>query len=274
MEIINYNKKIFEEIKHTDENGVEFWYARELMKVLEYTNWRNFNILIEKAKQSLESTEINVLEHFDANIKTIQMPKGATKEIEDYRLTRYACYIIMQNGNPRKKAIALGQQYFAIQTRKQEILEKDIEELTENEKRLLARSSVTTENKKLFASAQNVGVKNFATFNNAGYQGLYDGETAADIKERKKLSKNQNILDHMGSTELAANLFRITQTDEVLKTGKIQGQNKANQTHFNIGKKVRETMIEISGKRPEELPTPEKSINEIKKEQKMLKKKK
>ncbi len=274
MEIINYNEKIFEEIKHTDENGVEFWYARELMKVLEYTNWRNFNILIEKAKQSLESTEINVLEHFDANIKTIQMPKGATKEIEDYRLTRYACYIIMQNGNPRKKAIALGQQYFAIQTRKQEILEKDIEELTENEKRLLARSSVTTENKKLFASAQNVGVKNFATFNNAGYQGLYDGETAADIKERKKLSKNQNILDHMGSTELAANLFRITQTDEVLKTGKIQGQNKANQTHFNIGKKVRETMIEISGKRPEELPTPEKSINEIKKEQKMLKKKK
>lgn len=274
MEIINYNEKIFEEIKHTDENGVEFWYARELMKVLEYTNWRNFNILIEKAKQSLESTEINVLEHFDANIKTIQMPKGATKEIKDYRLTRYACYIIMQNGNPRKKAIALGQQYFAIQTRKQEILEKDIEELTENEKRLLARSSVTTENKKLFASAQNVGVKNFATFNNAGYQGLYDGETAADIKERKKLSKNQNILDHMGSTELAANLFRITQTDEVLKTGKIQGQNKANQTHFNIGKKVRETMIEISGKRPEELPTPEKSINEIKKEQKMLKKKK
>ena len=274
MEIINYNEKIFEEIKHTDENGVEFWYARELMKVLEYTNWRNFNILIEKAKQSLESTEINVLEHFDANIKTIQMPKGATKEIEDYRLTRYACYIIMQNGNPRKKAIALGQQYFAIQTRKQEILEKDIEELTENEKRLLARSSVTTENKKLFASAQNVGVKNFATFNNAGYQGLYDGETAADIKERKKLSKNQNILDHMGSTELAANLFRITQTDEVLKTGKIQGQNKANQTHFNIGKKVRETMIEISGKKPEELPTPEKSINEIKKEQKMLKKKK
>lgn len=274
MEIINYNEKIFEEIKHTDENGVEFWYARELMKVLEYAKWGNFKKVIDKAVASIESTDNTVLDHIADVSKMVDIGSDTKREIEDMKLTRYACYIIVQNGDPRKKAIALGQQYFAIQTRKQEILEKDIEELTENEKRLLARSSVTTENKKLFASAQNVGVKNFSTFNNAGYQGLYDGETAADIKERKKLSKNQNILDHMGSTELAANLFRITQTDEVLKTGKIQGQNKANQTHFNIGKKVRETMIEISGKRPEELPTPEKSINEIKKEQKMLKKKK
>ena len=274
MEITNYNEKIFEEIKHIDENGVEFWYARELMTVLDYKKWGNFKKVIDKAVTSIESTDITVTDHIADVSKMVDIGSDTKREIEDMKLTRYACYIIVQNGDSRKETIAAGQQYFAIQTRKQEILEKDIEELTENEKRLLARSSVTTENKKLFASAQNVGVKNFASFNNAGYQGLYDGETAADIKERKKLSKNQNILDHMDSTELAANLFRITQTDEVLKTGEIQGQNKANQTHFNIGKKVRETIIEISGKRLEELRTPEKSINEIKKEQKMLKKKK
>jgi len=248
LDIALYSERIFEEIKQVDENGIEFWYARDLMSILEYSKWGNFVKVINKAKLSLENTDITESEHFADVGKTIQMPKNATKEIHDVKLTRYACYLIVQNADPRKKAIALGQRYFAIQTRKQELYEKNIKELSEDDKRLLARESITKENKNLFSSAKNVGVENFGKFNNAGYQGLYDGETAEDIKKRKKLNKKE----------------------QVLKRGKVKGESEATQTHFNVGVKVRETMIEISETKPEELPTPEKSIKEIQKEKRLL----
>lgn len=268
MNIQLYSKKTFEEIKHIDENGIEFWYARELQGVLQYSKWSNFLKVIEKAKDSIETSKIDVSNHF-ANVgKTIKMPKNAEKIIQDIKLTRYACYLIVQNGDPRKEIIALGQQYFAIQTRKQEVFET----LDEDERRLVLRNDVKGFNKKLVEAAKNSGVTNYGAFQNAGYKGLYNGETASDIKTRKGLSKNQDILDHMGSTELAANFFRITQTEERLKKGDIYGQKKANDTHYKIGKKVRETMEEISGVLPEELPTPEKSIKEIEKQNKKIKK--
>ena len=241
-----YNQKTFEDLKHITEDGVEYWYARELMTALGYSKWGNFIKVINKAKNSMESTDIVLSDHF-ADV-----------------------YLIVQNGDPRKKMIALGQQYFAIQTRKQELSEKQFNELSEDERRLVLRDDVTGFNKKLFKAAKDCGVENYGRFNNAGYMGLYGGETAADIKKRKKLGKNEDILDNMGSTELAANLFRITQTEERLKKGDIVGQILADKTHFNIGKKVRETMEEISETVPEELPTPEKSKKILKKEKKKI----
>ena len=186
MNVKIYTEKMFEEIKHIDENGVEFWYARELMTILEYTNWRNFEKLINKSITSLENSNIKVSDHFDVDIKIVEAGISR-KTIEDYKLTRYACYILVQNGNPRKKAIALGQQYFAIQTRKQEIAETDFKELSEDDRRLKLREDVRDFNKKLAFEAQNVGVQNFAKFQNSGYQGLYNGETAGDIKKSKNL---------------------------------------------------------------------------------------
>ena len=192
MNVKIYTEKMFEEIKHIDENGVEFWYARELMTILEYTNWRNFEKLINKSITSLENSNIKVSDHFDVDIKIVEA--GISKKtIEDYKLTRYACYILVQNGNPRKKAIALGQQYFAIQTRKQEIAETDFKELSEDDRRLKLREDVRDFNKKLAFEAQNVGVQNFAKFQNSGYQGLYNGETAGDIKKRKNLNNFRKI---------------------------------------------------------------------------------
>ena len=273
MNIEIYSEKFFEDIKHITEDGIEYWLARELQEILGYKEWRNFLKVIEKAKTSVETTDIGIFDHFVDVNKTIKMPKGAEKIIPDIMLTRYACYLIVQNRDPRKKMIALGQQYFAVQTRKQEIIEKNFEELTEDERRILLRSDVRGFNKKLAKAAQDCGVENFAKFQNFGYRGLYGGETAADIKARKNLKKSEDILDYMGSTELAANFFRITQTEERLKKGDIQGENKANKTHYNIGKKVRETMEEISGTLPEELPTPEKSVKELEKEKKLLGKK-
>lgn len=260
-----YHQKTFEEIKHFTEDGIEFWYARELQEILEYKEWRNFLKVISKAKNSIEATQIAINEHFVDVNKTLKMPNNAEKIIDDMILSRYACYLIVQNGDPRKKMIALGQQYFAIQTRKQELIEKDFEELSEDEKRLFLRANIKGFNKKLFKVAHDCGVENYAQFNNAGYRGLYNGETAQDIKLRKGLKEKDEILDYMGSTELAANFFRITQTDERLKKGDIVGQESANATHYKIGKKVRETMFEISSILPEELPTPEKSVKELEK---------
>ncbi len=267
--IKKYNENIFESIKHTDEYGDEFWFARELQEVLEYKQWRRFNEVIEKAKISCEVSEIPVSDHFAEVGKLVDIGSNTTREIQDYMLTRYACYLIVQNGDPRKKSVALGQTYFAVKTRQQEL--SDFSTLTEDERRLELRQSVKGFNKKLFEAAQGSGVTNYGKFYNYGYKGLYNGETAQDIKKRKGLKSNDDVLDYMGATELAANYFRITQTEEKLRKDEtINTEDKANITHYNIGKKVRETMLEISGTAPEDLPTPDKSIKQLEKEHKKL----
>ena len=244
MEEINENNKSFEDIKHIDENGVEFWYARELMPVLQYSNWQNFEKIIDKAKISCENSGISVLEHFTDVSKTIKMPKGAEKKILDYKLTRYACYLIAQNGDARKKVIALAQTYFAVQTRKQEITEKEYRMLTEDEKRFYQRNLTRKGNYSLNQTAKNAGVKNFDKFHNAGYKGLYNGETANDIAKRKGLRYREDILDNMGSDELIANLFRISQTEQRLKRDEIDNEKEACNTHNKIGRIVRKAIKE------------------------------
>ena len=268
-EIENYNEQIFEDIKRINEYEQEFWYARDLMTVLQYTKWGNFKKVIEKAKESCKGSEINVSDHFADVGKMVELGSGSQREIEDIILSRYACYLIVQNADPRKKVVALGQTYFAVQTRKQELVEQ-FEELTEDRKRLAIRNELKDHNKKLVEAAKNAGVETtleYATFQNYGYMGLYGGLKAKDIHERKKLKKNQQILDHMGSTELAANLFRATQTEEKLRREQIQGKEKANQTHYEVGSKVRKTIAELGGTMPEDLPTPEKSVKAIEKEE-------
>ena len=265
-DLVNKTEKVFESIKHIDENGVEFWYARELMIMLEYSKWGNFDKVINKAKEACENSSIDVLEHFADVGKTIKMPKGAKKIINELKLTRYACYLIAQNGDSRKKAIALAQTYFAVQTRKQEITRQEYEQLSEDEKRLYTRKNVKDKNKYLFNTAKLAGVKDYGKFNNYGYRGLYNGETAKDISIRKGISEKEDILDYMSSTELAANLFRITQTDEVLKNKNINNENDACITHHKVGKAVRQTIKKIGGTMPEDLPTPTKSAKQIEKE--------
>ena len=244
MKEIDENNKSFEDIKHIDENGVEFWYARELMPILQYSNWQNFEKIIDKAKISCENSDISVFEHFTDVNKTIKMPKGAEKTIVDYKLTRYACYLIAQNGDSRKKVIALAQTYFAVQTRKQEISEKEYSLLTEDEKRFYQRNLTKKGNYSLNQAAKKAGVKNFDKFHNSGYKGLYNGETADDIAKRKGLRYREDILDNMGSEELAANLFRITQTESRLKRDNIDTEKKACDTHNKIGKIVRKAIKE------------------------------
>lgn len=267
-DLVNKTEKDFESIKHIDENGVEFWYARELMGMLEYSKWGNFTKVINKAKEACTNSNINLFEHFADVGKTIKMPKGAEKIIEDFKLTRYACYLIAQNGDSRKKAIALAQTYFAVQTRKQEITRQEYEQLSEDEKRLYTRQNVKDKNKYLFNTAKSAGVKNYGKFNNYGYRGLYNGETAKDIANRKGISEKEDILDYMSSTELAANLFRITQTDEVLKNKNINNENDACITHHKVGQAVRQTIKRIGGTMPEDLPTPSKSAKQIEEEAK------
>ena len=264
--IENYNRKTFEDIKHIDEYGGEYWYARELMLILQYSNWQNFEKIIDKAKTSCKNSIISVFEHFIDVNKTIEMPKGAKKNIIDYKLTRYACYLIAQNGDSRKKVIALAQTYFAIQTRKQEISEKEYSMLTEDEKRFYQRDLTRKGNYSLNQAAKNAGVKNFDKFHNSGYKGLYNGETADDIAKRKGLRYREDILDNMGSEELAANLFRITQTESKLVKDNISTENEANKTHYNIGKNIREVIAKNGGTMPEKLPTPKKSLKELEKE--------
>ena len=242
MKNMNNENQTFESIKHFDENGIEYWYARELQKVLKYNKWENFEKVIQKAKIACENTGISVVEHFPDIRKTIRMPKNAEKEINDYKLTRYACYLIAQNGDPRKEVIALAQTYFAVQTRKQEITEKEYSILTEDEKRFYQRNLTKKGNYSLNQTAKNAGVKNFDKFHNAGYKGLYNGETADDIAKRKGLRYREDILDNMGSEELAANLFRITQTESRLKRDKVDTEKKACDTHNKIGKIVRKAI--------------------------------
>lgn len=258
----------FEEIKHIDEFGEEFWFARELMKVLQYNKWENFEKVISKAKDACKNSGITVIDHFPDIRKTIQMPKGAEKTILDYKLTRYACYVIAQNGDSRKKVIALAQTYFAVQTRKQELTEKEYSMLTEDEKRFYQRDLTRKGNYSLNQAAKKAGVKNFDKFHNSGYKGLYNGETADDIAKRKGLRYREDILDNMGSEELAANLFRITQTESRLKRDKINTEDKANKTHYEVGAKIRKTIKELGGTMPENLPTPKKSLKQLEKENK------
>ena len=247
MNNMDKNNKSFENIKHIDENGVEFWYARELMKVLSYKDWRYFNAVIEKAKIACQNSEINDIDHFVVNNKMVEIGSGAKREQKDYKLTRYACYLIAQNANPRLKIVALAQTYFAIQTRKQEISEKAYGLLTEDEKRFYQRDLTRKGNYSLNQTAKNAGVKNFDKFHNSGYKGLYNGETADDIAKRKGLRYREDILDNMGSEELAANLFRITQTESRLKRDKVDTEDKACDTHNKIGKIVRKA-IEQAGR--------------------------
>ena len=270
-----YEGQNFEDIKHIDENGVEFWYARELMPILQYSNWQNFEKIIEKAKKSCENSDISVFEHFTDVSKLSKRANNAEVEIKDYKLTRYACYLIAQNGDSRKKVIALAQTYFAVQTRKQEITEKEYSMLTEDEKRFYQRNLTRKGNYSLNQTAKKAGVKNFDKFHNAGYKGLYNGETADDIAKRKGLRYREDILDNMGSEELAANLFRITQTESRLKKDNINSEKEANKTHYKIGKNIREVIAKNGGTMPEDLPTPQKSIKQIEREQlKRLKDKK
>lgn len=244
MNNISEDNNFFENIKHVDENGVEYWYARELMPILQYSNWQNFEKIIDKAKKSCQNSDISVFEHFTDVSKTIKMPKGAEKTILDYKLTRYACYLIAQNGDSRKKVIALAQTYFAVQTRKQEISEKEYSMLTEDEKRFYQRDLTRKGNYSLNQTAKNAGVKNFDKFHNAGYKGLYNGETADDIAKRKGLRYREDILDNMGSDELIANLFRISQTEQRLKKDRVDTEKKACDTHNKIGKIVRKAIKE------------------------------
>ena len=269
-QISKYNKQTFEEIKHIDEYGNEYWYARELKEALEYAQWRRFEGVIKKAKDACKNSNNAIIEHF-ANVgKTSKMPRGGVKNIVDYKLSRYACYLIVQNGDPRKEIIALGQTYFAVQTRKQELLEQEYNLLTEDEKRFYQRNLTKKGNYTLNQAAKKAGVKNFDQFHNAGYKGLYGGETADVIAKRKKLRYREDILDNMGSEELAANLFRITQTESKLNRDQIETERGAKAAHHEMGRKVRNAIKDMGGTMPEELPTPKKSLKELEKEQKLL----
>ena len=263
---IDKNNISFEDIKHVDENGVEFWYARELMTILEYNKWENFEKVINKAKEACENSGISVFEHFPDVRKLSKRANNAEIEIKDYKLSRYACYLIAQNGDSRKKVIALAQTYFAVQTRKQEITEKEYSMLTEDEKRFYQRNLTRKGNYSLNQTAKKAGVKNFDKFHNSGYKGLYNGETADDIAKRKGLRYREDILDNMGSDELIANLFRISQTEQKLRKDNIQCEKEANKTHYKIGKNIREVIAKNGGTMPEDLPTPKKSLKQLEKE--------
>ena len=268
-ELMLQTEKTFEEIKHIDEYGNEYWFARELMPTLGYKDWRYFDGVIEKSKLACENSNIPIIEHFVVDNKTIKMPKNAAKNIKDYKLSRYACYLIAQNANPRLKVVALAQTYFAVQTRKQELTREEYNKLSEDEKRLYTRKNVSDRNKYLYETAKNSGVTNYGKFTNYGYKGLYNGETAKDIAIRKGIDpKKEEILDYMDSTELAANLFRITQTDEVLKNKNVNTEDEACQTHHAVGQAVRQVIQRIGGTMPENSPTPEKSTKQLEKEKK------
>ena len=267
MEIQKYQEKMFEDIKHINENNEEYWEARELMKVLGYSKWSNFKKVIDKAKISCNLSSGNIQEHFAEVGKVLTVGNDAKIEVLDYYLTRYACYLIVQNGDSRKEVIALGQSYFAVQTRKMELTEEEFSKLNENQKRLYTRTHVKNKNQYLFETAKNAGVKNYGKFNNYGYQGLYNGETVQDIAQRKGISENEDILDYMGSEELGANLFRITQTDAKLKRDKINTEKEACDTHYIVGSAIRKTIHALGGTMPEELPTPDTSIQELEQEE-------
>ena len=265
----SYTESLFESIKHINEYGEEFWYARELQRALKYTEWRNFFKVISKSMTACENSENMVSDHF-VDVNKIVEAGATSKPVDDYELSRYACYLIVQNGDSRKKVIALGQTYFAVKTRQQELID-NFDELNDDQKRLAIRREMAQHNKLLVEAAKNAGVEtnlDYAIFQNYGYRGLYGGMDAKAIHHHKGLKPSQKILDHMGYEELAANLFRATQTEAKIKRDNIQGKENANPTHYNVGKEVRDTISRLGGTMPEDLPTPTKSIKQIEREQK------
>jgi DNA-damage-inducible protein D len=264
----------FETLRHVDEDGNEYWLARELMPVLEYSAWSKFRRVVERAEVACENSGHAANEHIARVGKLIEAGHGAHRTIEDFKLSRYACYLIVQNGDPSKPVIAAGQTYFAIQTRRQELADDQaFQELTEDQRRVLLRGEMSEHNKQLFATAKQAGVqtpKDFAIFQDHGYRGLYKGLGAKAIHQRKGLKKSEQILDHMGSTELAANLFRATQTDDKLRRDGVRSKKVANKTHEDVGRRVRQTIEEIGGTMPEDLPTPETSVKKLEREKKRL----
>jgi DNA-damage-inducible protein D len=260
--------KPFEAIKHIADDGTEFWYAREFSTVLEYVQWRNFVKVLDRAKLACKNSGYEIPDHF-AEVSKIVDAGATSKPIVDYKLTRYACYLIVQNGDPRKEVIALGQTYFAIQTRRQEVADY-FNQLDEDNKRLVIRGDIKQWNQMLAEAAHNAGVisnDEYATFQNAGYMGLYGGMKVEDIHQKKGLKGKDRILDFMSSTELIANLFRISQTEEKLKKDIASTADDANEIHFIVGREVRGTIERVGGTMPEDLPTPNKSISDIERDQ-------
>ena len=259
--------RTFESMRRQDEDGAEYWSARELQAVLEYSSWQRFNAVIHKAIQACSNAKIDPSDHFNHVVKMVTVGSGARRKVADVRLSRYACYLLVQNGDPAKPVIASGQTYFAIQTRRQELADDAaFQQLDEDKKRLFLRNELKEHNKQLVEAASQAGVesgRDFAIFQNHGYRGLYGGLGVKDIHRKKGLKKSQKILDHMGSTELAANLFRATQAEEKLRREDIKGKEKANTAHREVGKKVRKTIKELGGAMPEDLPTPETSVKAL-----------
>jgi DNA-damage-inducible protein D len=260
----------FEGIRRMDAEGTEFWLARQLARVLEYSEYRHFLPAIERAKEACKQSGYAVDDHFEDVLDMVEIGSGALRKVDDIRLTRYACYLIVQNGDPSKPVIANGQTYFALQTRRQELSDAaKFSELSEDERRLAIRNDLAEHNKALSSAAKGAGVEtpiDYAIFQDHGYKGLYGGLGAKDIHAVKGLKKSHKILDHMGSTELAANLFRATQTEEKLKREGIQGKSQANRAHHEVGAKVRQTIKELGGTMPEKMPVPDKSIQQIERE--------
>ena len=267
----------FEELRQQDEAGNEFWLARPLAKVLDYSEYRHFLPVVERAREACRNSGQAESDHFEDILGMVEIGSGARRELPDVRLSRYACYLIVQNGDPSKPVIANGQTYFAMQTRRQELADDEaFARLNEEEKRLAIRNELAQHNKYLAAAAKDAGVDtplDYAIFQDHGYKGLYGGLAAKDIHARKGLKKSQKILDHMGSTELAVNLFRATQAEEKLRRDGVQGKRQANQTHFEVGQKVRETIRDLGGTMPENLPVPEQSIQQLESAKKKIGKK-
>ena len=273
-ELREYTEKIFEDIKHIDDERNEYWYGREIMPLLGYKKWDNFQKVLKQSMISCENSNISVLDHFLEVKKMVDIGSKTKRKISDYKLSRYACYLIAQNGDSRKKSISLAQTYFAIQTRKQELLERYYNTLSEDEKRIYQRFLTRKGNLSLNKAAKDAGVKNFDKFHNAGYKGLYNGETADDIAKRKGLRYREEILDNMGSEELVDNLFRIVQTEQKLKREKIRGEQQSNDIHYTMGKDIRGFIKKQGGTMPEDLPTPKKSLKELEKGNSNIKKSK
>ncbi|MEG3152204.1 DNA damage-inducible protein D [Sphingomonas sp. ZT3P38] len=271
-EIAKRHLHTFESIRHLDEDGNEFWLARQLSRVLDYSEYRHFQPVMEKAREACRNSGQAPENHFEDILEMVTIGSGAQRQIADIRLSRYACYLVVQNGDPAKPVIALGQTYFAVQTRRQELQDGDqFQRLSEDDRRLMLRLELAEHNKTLSAAAKQSGIEtplDYAVFQDHGYRGLYGGAGAKDIHQRKGLKKSQKILDHMGSTELAANLFRATQTEEKLRRDGIKGKHKANATHHEVGRAVRQTIKDLGGTMPENLPVPPKSIPQIEREQK------